>query len=123
MDSRKVSAAALVAVLLTYYLPHAFPNPPLAFYIARGWLGFSACWLLWRGYAIRWPVLAVAAVYEVSTSVCGAAYVGAPAVFEGLCDAGSGLPVNLLGLVGALLAAVSLTIRGSPTGNNENRHG
>lgn len=102
---------------MAYHLPFAFPTPQLAFYVARGWLGVGACWLLWRRMPIDIGVLAVIAVYEASTSVCGAAYVGAPAVFGGICDSGSGLPVNLLGLVGALAAAVNLKIRGSLTGN------
>jgi len=119
VDSRKVSAAVLVVVLLAYHLPHAFPSPQLAFYVARGWLGVGACWLIWRRAAVTWPVLAAVAVYEASTSVCGVAYVGAPAVFGGICDSGSGLPFNLLGLVGVLAAAVHLKTRGSSTGNNE----
>lgn len=104
MEARQVSLLVLVAVLAVHNLHGLFPEPTLAFFIGRGWLGVLAAWLLWRGWRITWPTAAVWALYEGSASACGVLYVGMPAAFGGLCDAGTGLPVNLLGLTGAALA-------------------
>lgn len=109
----------LAAVVAAYTIPHAMPDPALAFYVGRGWLGVAFAWALWRGVRLSWPVAAVVALFEASTSVCGVLYAeGADAAFRGMCDAGSGLPVNLLGLTGAVLAAAH-TIRQHSTGGND----
>jgi hypothetical protein len=103
----------LVAVLITYLAPYFFPSPPLAFYVARGWLGVMFAVALWRRWWITAPAMLVAATFEGSTAVCGALYAGGPRLaFEGLCDKGTGLPLTLPVLTGAVLAAL-LTIRGS----------
>lgn len=118
MDTRKVSALLLLAVLAVHCLHGLFPSPQLAFYVGRGWLGALAAWMLWRGYRISWPVAAVWALFEASTSVCGVLYVGMPAAWGGLCDTGTGLPVSLLSLSLAALALV-----GNEIHQNRGDHG
>jgi len=112
------SLLVLAAVLAVFNLHGLFPDPALAFYVMRGWLGCVGAAMLWRGWTISGPVAACWAWYEATASVCGVLYVAAPAAFGGQCDAGTGTPVNLLGLVGAALAAVA-TIRGSLTGEGK----
>lgn len=109
-----MSAWLLVAVLLTYTLPDLFPDPTLAFYIARGWLGCLFAVALWRGWRISWPVALAIVVFEGSSAVCGALFAaGAPPGTSGLCDSGSGLPLTLLGVAVALAAAVAPRIDGT----------
>ena len=112
MEARQVvpSLLLLAAVLAVHNLHGLFPQPELAFYVGRGWLGLVGAVMLWRGWTITGSVAACWAWYEGSAAVCGVLYVADPAVFGGQCDAGTGTPVNLLGLVGAALAAVA-TIR------------
>lgn len=96
----------LAASVAVHNLSGFFPDPSLAFYIARGWLGVLLAWALWRGVKVSAPVLAVLAVNEAATAVCGSLFNVWPSGFSGMCNAGTGLPVNLIGLTGAALAIV-----------------
>lgn len=117
MDARQVSAPILAAILAVYLAPHLTSNPPLAFYCARGLLGCLCLYGLWRGWRITLPAMLVAGAFEAGTSVCGALYcASASLAFGGLCDKGTGLPLTLPALTGAVVAAL-LTIGG----NNNDR--
>ncbi len=107
METRHRQVIILLAVLAVYMLPGWAPDPPLAQYIARGWLGVLLLFALWRGWRIGAAVFAVTAVFEGATSVCGALYPLSTAGFEGLCDKGTGMPLTLPVLTGALVALLA----------------
>lgn len=100
----------LLCVIAAHSIPPLFPDPALAFYIARGWLGVMLLFGLWRGWSVGATVFAVAAVFEASTALCGSLYPVTTVGFEGLCDKGTGLPLTLPVLAGAL-ASMVVTIR------------
>ncbi len=102
----------LVATLVVYLLPGLFPDPSWAQYVMRGILGVTFAWALWRGVRIPAAIAAVIAVFEGATTVCGSLYPVSLSAFEALCDKGTGLPLTLPALTGALVAAV-VTIRPS----------
>jgi hypothetical protein len=100
----------LLATLVTYLTPWLFPDPPLAFYVMRGWLGVCYVWAMWRGIRPSVPVLIMLGTFEASSAICGSMFAALAPAREGLCDAGTGLPTYLLFLTGSAIAAVS-TIR------------
>ena len=104
--------ALLAATLTTYLTPGFFPDPALAQYVMRGWLGCLFVFGLLRGWRLSPAAAAVIAVWEASTAICGTLYPVAPDAFEGLCDKGTGLPLTLPFLTGSLLA-LAVTIRPS----------
>jgi len=83
-----------IATAATYCLPAAAPDPALAQYIARGWLGCLFAWALWRGWSIAALDLLCIAAWEGSTSVCGAYFARWAPSAKGLCDSGTGLPIT-----------------------------
>jgi hypothetical protein len=99
----------LVATLATYLLPAAFPDPSLAQYVMRGMLGVIMAFAIWRGVRITASVFAVIAIFEAATSVCGLLYSTFTPAFEGMCDAGTGLPLTLPVCAFALLAAAGIS--------------
>ena len=100
-----------ILVAAVYCLPPAFPDPALAQYILRGWLGCLCAWALFRGWRIGGASCACIVVWEGSTSVCGAYFAGWAPVVDGLCDKGTGLPVTLPALA-VTVAAVMIESRG-----------
>jgi hypothetical protein len=84
----------LVALTLLYQGVAWFPDPSLAFYIARGWLGAYTALLLYRAGVITALGGLVFAAWETSTAVCGSFFVFPLPIAEGLCDRGTGLPVT-----------------------------
>lgn len=102
----------VLATAATYCLPSWLLDPPLAFYIARGWLGCLFAWALFRGWAVTWVDLTAIASWEASSSICGAYFAHlTPAAAGSLCDAGTGLPMTLPSLA-LTLAAVLLKLKG-----------
>lgn len=96
-----------LATAALYCLVGLFPDAPLAFYIARGWLGVLFAWAMWRGLRITWVSALSIAVWEAATSVCGALYdTGIPAV-DGMCTRGTGLPFSWPALALTVAAVLS----------------
>ncbi len=95
-----------VLVAAVYCLPRAFGDPPLAQYIARGLIGCLGAWALWRGWRITGATAACIGVWEGATAVCGMLYIGAAPAWEGLCDAGSGVPWTYPSLAATVAATI-----------------
>lgn len=103
-----------LAATAVYCLPAWMPDPPLAFYVGRGWLGCLLAWALFRGWRVNWLTLACLMAWEASSSVCGAFFAGlTPAAMGSLCDAGTGLPLTLPSLA-LTVAACIYRERGRP---------
>lgn len=100
-----------IIVAATYCLPATFPDPALAQYILRGWLGCLCALALYRGWRIGGASCACIVVWEGSTSVCGAFFAGLVPAVEGLCDKGTGLPVTLPALAFTVIAVLAETRR------------
>lgn len=78
-----------------YCVPPWLPNPSLAFYICRGWLGCLFAYALLRGVQIAPLTFASVATWEASSSLCGALYADlASSAWGSLCDRGTGLPMT-----------------------------
>ena len=96
-----------LAAAAAYCLPPWLPDPPLAFYIARGWLGCLFAWALLRGWRINALTFAALAGWEASSSLCGAFFADlTPVAVGSLCDKGAGLPLTLPSLALTLAACV-----------------
>ena len=97
-----------LAAAAAYCIPAWLPDPPLAFYIARGWLGCLYVVALWRCWRITGWTLASVASWEASSAICGAYFAGlAPEAAGSLCDRGTGLPITLPSLAIAVIACLS----------------
>lgn len=85
-----------LATAAVYCIPALFPEPPLAFYIGRGWLGCLFAWALWRRWQITLLTLVSLVAWEASSAMCGAFFADmTPAAIGSLCDRGTGLPLTL----------------------------
>lgn len=94
-------------VAAVYCLPRAFPDPPLAQYIARGLLGCLGAWALWRGWRIGAATALCIAIWEGASALCGGLYIAYAPAWEGLCDAGSGVPWTYPSLALTLAATIA----------------
>lgn len=102
----------ILCIVLAYATPGLFPDPALAFYIARGWLGCLTAYALWRGWRIPLPALAVALVWEGSSALCGVLFAKLlPLPATSMCDAGTGLPITWPALAVTLLVCGHLMTR------------
>lgn len=100
-----------LAAAAVYCVPAWLPNPPLAFYIGRGWLGCLFAWALFRRWHVGPLTLAALICWEASASLCGALYAHLASLAWGsLCDRGTGLPLTLPSLA-LTLAAVAFDRR------------
>lgn len=98
----------LLATAAAYTVPPWLPDPPLAFYIGRGWLGCLFAWALWRGWPINLPTLLAIGAWESSAAVCGSFFADlAPAATGALCDKGTGLPITYPSLALTVLACIT----------------
>lgn len=96
-----------LAAAAAYCVPAWLPDPPLAFYIARGWLGCLFAWALYRRWPISGATLACLVCWEASSSMCGSFFAHlAPVAVGSLCDKGTGLPLTLPSLALTLVACV-----------------
>ena len=95
-----------IATAATYCLPWAFPDPALAQYIMRGWLGCLCALALWRGWRITAAAALCIVVWEGATSMCGAYFADLAPAAEGLCDKGTGLPWTWPSLAITVLAVM-----------------
>ena len=96
-----------LAAAAAYCLPSWLPDPPLAFYIGRGWLGCLYAWALLRRWQIGGLTFAALASWEASSAICGAFFADlTPAAVGSLCDTGTGLPLTLPSLALTLAACV-----------------
>lgn len=102
---RQSDVLPVIATAAVYCVASEMPNAPLAFYIARGWLGCLFAWGLLRGWRITWLRFAAIASWEASSALCGSVYVGLTGVAS-LCDAGSGLPLTWPSLALTLIACI-----------------
>lgn len=112
---------ALLATAATYCLPPWLPDPPLAFYVGRSWLGCLFAWALWRRWNINLPTLLAVMSWESSAAICGAYFAHlAPAATGALCDKGTGLPMTFPSLALTLWACLT-TIKSDQTANEPDR--
>lgn len=96
-----------LATAAVYCLAALFPEPPLAFYIGRGWLGCLFAWALFSGWRIDAWSLAAIACWEASSSICGAFFAGLTPVAAGsLCDKGTALPLTIPSVALTLVATI-----------------
>ena len=96
-----------LATAAVYCLSVLFPEPTLAFYIGRGWLGCLFAWALYRGWRINGWSLAAIVCWEASSSVCGAFFAGLTPIAAGsLCDKGTALPLTIPSVALTLVAII-----------------
>jgi len=96
-----------LASAAVYCMPKLFPEPSLAFYIGRGWLGCLFAWALLRGWRIDLWSFAAVACWEASSAVCGAFFAGlAPVAAGSLCDKGTALPLTIPSVALTLVAII-----------------
>ena len=107
----------LLATAAVYCLPVWMPDPPLAFYIGRGWLGCLYAWALWRRWPINVPTLLALLSWESSSALCGSYFANlAPAATGALCDKGTGLPFTWPTLALTIIACLT-TIKSVQSAN------
>lgn len=96
-----------LATAAAYCIPEWTPDPSLAFYIARGWLGCLFAWALWRRWRITGLQVLCVVAWEASSALCGSFFAGiAGSALGALCDAGTGLPITLPSLALTVAACI-----------------
>jgi len=101
-----MGAVVPILVAAVYCLPQWFPDPALAQYILRGWLGCLCAVALWRGWRITGLACVCIVAWEGATALCGSFFAGLAPAVEGLCDKGTGLPITLPALAVTIMAVI-----------------
>lgn len=92
----------------------AFPDGPLAYYMACGLLIALLCIQRARALGgVAWAIYGYGAAMGTMSAACGGLYATQADGFSMLCDKGTGLPISLISGSALLVAAVYVYKKGS----------